>query len=166
MSGVRFEFDSSPLRLHLARLALMNAQGFTSVRREIGNYLVEDVKDNLRDQTLFDGSAMPQSKAAQGRTTTWGRSNKKLGRTKGDVRESGKTLLDQAHLRNSYTFDLDGAGVAIGSNLAYAAIHHFGGETGRTGHRFQMIARPLLGIGPRQEGAIGDFLLAEIRRLQ
>ena len=54
----------------------------------------------------------------------------------------------------------------IGSDLVYAAIHHFGGETGRRGHRFTLPARPVLGIGPKQEMALGSFLIAEILKAQ
>lgn len=165
MSGVSFNFDSAPITLHLARLAVMHQGKFAEMRREIGNYFVEDVKDNLQDQKLFDGSAMPQSKAAQGRTTTWRRSNKKLGRTKGEVRESGKTLIDDHHLYDSYVYQLAGGGIEVGSAKAYAAIHHFGGATGR-GHKTKVLARPVMGIAARQELQIGYLLIKSIKELQ
>jgi len=145
-TALRAGFNDSAITHHLAMLAIMDADGFDSARREIGEYLVGDVQDNLDGQKLFDGSAMPQSKAA--------------------INRKGKTLIDHHHLYDSYVYQLVGGGVEVGSALVYAAINHFGGETGRTGHRFTMKARPVMGIGPRQEAALGNFLIAEIRRAQ
>ena len=148
MSGtaLRFGFDDSRIARHLALLAIMDARGYNSTRREIGEYLIGEVQDNLDGQKLADGSAMPQSKAA--------------------IARKGKTLIAKHHLYDSYVYQLRGGGVEVGSALVYAAIHHFGGQTGRPGHRFTLPARPVLGIGARQEAAIGNFLLAEIAKAQ
>lgn len=148
-AGVRHNFDSrSPIGMFLAELVRLDAGGFESVRREIGTYFVSDVKDNIRFQRLFDDSPMPQSKAAQAR---------------GD-----NTLFHHGNLQESYTFDLTRSGVVVGSNKVYAAIHHFGGKTSphknHPGSRF--IPRPVLGLGPRQAGHIGAFLIAELRAVQ
>lgn len=151
---MRAGFGDSLITSHLARLALLDSTGFASVRRELGKYLVDDVQDNLDGQKLFDGTAMPQSKAAINR---YSKANKQRG---------GKTLIERHHLYDSYVYQLIQAGIEVGSSLVYAAIHHFGGETGRTGHRFTMPARPVLGIADKQERAIGDFFIAEIRRAQ
>ena len=62
-------------------------------------------------------------------------------------------------------FQLVPGGVAIGSDLIYAAPHHFGGKTGR-GKKTEIKARPVLGVGTPQERAIGDILIAEIEALQ
>lgn len=165
-AGITSSFDTTPLTRHLGALVSLEASRFASVRREIGEYMIGNVQDNFDGQRLFDGSPMPPSKAAQGRTTTWKRSNKKLGREKGGVRAAGKTLIDKHRLYDSYVYQLAGLGVELGSAVVYAAIHHFGGETGRPGHRFQMTARPVLGVAAAQEKAIGDFLIAEIGRMQ
>lgn len=148
MSGVvmRAGFDDSAITRHLALLAIMDARGFDSVRREIGEFMLGDVQDNLDGQMLFDGRPMPQSKAA--------------------IARKGKTLIRKRHLYDSYTYQLAGGGVEIGSNLAYAAIHHFGGETGHPSGRFNMPARPVLGVTDKQERKLGDFLIAEIQRAQ
>lgn len=144
---LRAGFDDSRITRHLTMLAIADARGFDGVRREIGEYLVGDVQDNLDGQKLFDGKPMPQSKAA--------------------IQRKGKTLIDRHHLYDSYVYQLvGGGGVEVGSALVYAAIHHFGGPTGRPGHRFVMEARPVLGIGERQERRLGDFVIAEIQRLQ
>ncbi len=171
MSGVysaviKADFDNSRLLRNLNLLAAKDARKFEGVRREIGEYMLGNVQDNFDGQRLFDGSPMPQSKAAQGRTTTWKRNNKAKGRVKGDVREVGKTLIAAHNLYDSYVYQLTNAGVEIGSALIYAAIHHFGGETGRPGHRFQMTPRPVLGISTRQEMMLGELVIAELAGLQ
>lgn len=138
-------FDDSAITRHLAVLAIADARRFDGARREIGEYLLGDVQDNLDGQRLFDGRAMPQSKAA--------------------IQRRGKTLIAKHHLYDSYVYQLEGGGVAWGSALVYAAIHHFGGETGK-GHKVKLPARPVMGIGQRQESRITDLLIAEIRSLQ
>ncbi len=148
MSGasISFGFDDAPIRRHLALLALLDSRGFDGVRREIGEYLKADIQDNLDGQKQFDGTPLQQSQAA--------------------IARRGKTLIDRHHLYDSYNYQLVQGGVEIGSPLEYAAIHHFGGETGRPGHRFTLPARPVMGIGQRQEVALGDFLIAEIVKTQ
>ena len=143
MIGVKMRavFEDAPLRAQLARLALANTAKFAAILRDIGEDVLGDVQDNIHAQRLADGGAMPQSQAARNR--------------------QGKTLLDHGHLRDSYVYQVGGASVQIGSNLVYAAIHHFGGDTGR-GHKTHIDARPVLGINARRERRIGDMLLREI----
>ena len=131
----------------LSRLAASSVP-WKEARREIGDLMLGDIQDNFDRQTLYTGEAMPQSKAARGR--------------------QGKTLIDKHHLYDSYldagAQDTD-TGIVLGSNSVYARIHHSGGETGRPGHRFHMTARPVLGVGPKQERRIGDALIREIEAL-
>lgn len=143
---LRVGFDAAPITRHLARLALLDPSRYDGVRREIGEYMLGEVQDALDGQKLFDGQAMPQSAAA--------------------IARKGKTLIAKHHLYDSYTYQLVGAGLEIGSPLAYAAIHHFGGETGRPGHRFTMTARPVLGMSADQERQLGDLLIADIEAAQ
>lgn len=165
-SGMTAGFNAERLTEHMRGLERLNTGHFASVRREIGEFMLGNVQDNFDAQRLFDGTPMPPSAAAQGRTTTWKQNNKKLGRVKGSVRAPGKTLIDTHRLYDSYTYQLTGAGVEIGSALIYSAIHHFGGETGRPGHRFMMTARPVLGVAAAQEKAMGDYMIAAIGRTQ
>lgn len=144
-TSIRYGFDSSPISMHLARLAVLGANQFAEVRRDIGEYFKGDIQDNFDRQRLFDGKPMQQSQAA--------------------IDRAGKTLKHKGHLYGSYTFQLEGAGLAIGSNSIYAAIHHFGGETGR-GHKTKLPARPVMGVGPRQERRIGDFMVQAIEAMQ
>lgn len=146
MSGTALEmrFEDGPLVRHLARLSAR--QEWTKARREIGEYMRGDIQDNLDGQKLFDGSAMPQSKAA--------------------IERKGKTLIKDHHLYDSYTFNLTRGGVEVGSAKVYAAIHHFGGETGRPGHRFHMIARPVMGIATRQALQIGYIVTQALKDIE
>lgn len=145
MSGIVYGFDAAPIFKHLGGLERLNAGHFASVRREIGEYMLGNVQDNFDGQRLFDGSAMPPSKAA--------------------AKRAGKTLIDKHRLYDSYTYQLNNSGVEIGSALIYSAIHHFGGKAGR-GHKTTITPRPVLGVSASQEKAMGDFMIAEIGRLQ
>jgi phage gpG-like protein len=144
-SGVAltFGFDDAAITRHLAQLAILDSNKFNSARREIGEFFKADIQDCFNKQTLYDGSAMPPSKAA--------------------TKRGDKTLIHRHHLYDSYTFNLVGAGVEMGSELAYARIHHFGGETGSKKGRFKMTARPVMGVAERHERAIGDYLIAALR---
>lgn len=145
MTGIAtsITFGDNALRRHLARLAADDARAFEGARREIGEYLVGQIQDNFHAQRLADGSPMPPSDAAAAR--------------------SGKTLLDKGHLRDSYVYQLTASGLEVGSAKVYAAIHHFGGQTGRGGRTY-IVPRPVMGIDSRQEREIGDILLDAIRR--
>ena len=59
--------------------------------------------------------------------------------------QSGKTLVDKGHLRDSITREASAREVKVGTNVVYAAIHQLGGETGRN-HSVTMPARPYLGV--------------------
>ncbi|MNX34292.1 Phage virion morphogenesis family protein [compost metagenome] len=138
-------FDNKTIYTHLARLAAVDASRFEGARREIGEFFLGEIQDNFEGQKLFDGTAMPQSRAA--------------------IARRGKTLIDKHHLYDSYTYQLPADGVEVGSSLVSAAIHHFGGMTGR-GRKTKIVARPVLGVGPTHERQIGDILIKEIGALQ
>lgn len=60
-------------------------------------------------------------------------------------REGGHILQDTGQLAASITTGHDAGSATIGTNKVYAAIHQFGGKTGR-GHKVTMPARPFLPI--------------------
>jgi phage gpG-like protein len=85
----------------------------------------------------------------------------------------GKTLTDQAILRNSITHNVFGDGVEVGSDLIYAAVHQFGATiTAKTdqglmfkiGDQFvrkdsvTLPARAYLGVDAEDEAAIVQIL--------
>lgn len=75
--------------------------------------------------------------------------------------EGGQTLRLTGKLQRSYTYSADHASVEVGSNDVRAAIHHFGGKTGR-GHKVTLPARPALGASEADTDEIvatmNDFL--------
>lgn len=146
MSGVAlvYDFPYRAMRQHLGRVAQADEAGWERARREIGEYFVGEIQDNLDRQRLFEGKPMPQSKAA--------------------IARAGKTLIDKHHLYDSYVFQLVGReGLEIGSASAYARIHHYGGAAGR-GHKTILPARPVMGMTPEHEREIGQILIDEVRR--
>lgn len=147
MSGLAltFGFEDDALRGHLGRLAVRDAARFKAVNREIGEYFLGQVQDNLDKQRLADGSAMPPSAAA--------------------AKRNGKTLIDTHRLYDSYVYQLTGLGVEVGSAAVYAAIHHFGGKAGR-GLKTTIKARPVLGLRAKDEQHIGRFVLDQLKGLQ
>jgi len=58
---------------------------------------------------------------AGGRPVRW----KKSKRAK---REHGQTLVDTARLKKSITMQVSGKKLIVGTNVKYAAMHHFGGK--------------------------------------
>ncbi|WP_420014244.1 phage virion morphogenesis protein [Tateyamaria sp.] len=54
-------------------------------------------------------------------------------------KRGGKTLTDTGRLRASISRSVSGSDVAVGTNIEYAAIHHFGGEIERPA-RTQVLA--------------------------
>ena len=82
-------------------------------------------------------------------------------------REGGRILQDTGQLAASITTSHDSHSAMIGTNKVYAAIHQFGGKTGRD-HKVTMPARPFLPIDaqgqlqPEAEenilGLVNDYL--------
>jgi phage virion morphogenesis protein len=64
-----------------------------------------------------------------------------------------RILFRQGHLRNSITSRASRTGVEIGTNLAYGALHQFGGQAGR-GRKITVPARPYLGLSTADEDKI------------
>lgn len=145
MSGLVHVFDDSPIRRHLARLALLHARNFDRARRNIGEYMLGEIQDRFDDQRLVDGNPMPQSQAA--------------------IARKGKTLIDTHRLYDSYVYQLTREGLELGSALIYAAIHHFGGQAGR-GRKVTLPSRPVMGLNADDERRVGDFLVAAIEGSQ
>lgn len=142
MNGVtiRYELPIDQLTERLRKLAEFTVD---DLKTDIGEYMIGQIQDRFDHQQLWAGTAMPQSKAARAR--------------------GGQTLIDHRLLYKSYVYNKTSEGLEIGSASQYARIHHFGGETGRQGHRFIMMARPVLGINNQDERHIGDLILNELR---
>lgn len=75
-----------------------------------------------------------------------------------------RILFREGHLRNSITFRASRTGVEIGTNLAYGAIHQFGGKAGR-GKTVSIPARPYLGLSAADEQMIEGLAQAYLREV-
>ena len=126
MAGVDLTliFEDGELR-HVISEARARVSDFLPAMDEIGSY--------LEDRTLgrFERGEAPDG-------TPWLPSQRALD-------ENGKTLIDKGLLMASINYEASTDAVTVGSNVIYAAIHQFGGETGRN-RAVEMPARPYLGV--------------------
>ena len=96
------------------------------VMADIGEAVVSQTQDSFENQAGPDGTPWQPSQRA--------------------LNEDGQTLVDKGAsggLLGSIGFELLPSAVLIGSNKVYAAIHQFGGKTGRGGN-VKLPARPYL----------------------
>lgn len=130
-AAIRIEVDDAEVRQALNGL-LASAGDLTPAMDNIGAMLVTSVLHRFETGVGPDGTPWKPSQRA--------------------IRESGQTLVDQGNLMKSMTHVAGRDFVEVGTNVVYAAIHQFGGKTGR-GHAVELPARPYLGIdaGDRAE---------------
>lgn len=123
----------------IAQLQLLgeHARNPASALHEIGAFLRTDVTQRFRREQAPDGTRWIKSAAAKKR--------------------GGLTLTKSRDLAKSFTYNIEHQGMEFGSGEEYAAIHHFGGETGRN-HSTVLPARPLIGIAQSQEQEIFDII--------
>jgi phage virion morphogenesis protein len=134
----RVDGDLRPLERRVLRLMRFP---FRDVHAEMGNALRNLTLDRFKGQRGPDGAAWEKSKAAQ--------------------KARRKTLQKSRVLHNSIHVNADDDGFEVGTDVVYAAIHQFGGETGRRGARFEMVARPYMGITADGELADEDRTVLE-----
>ena len=126
------------------RALVHQGQDMSALYQDIGEYLLQTHQQRFVDQQAPDGTPWePLS------STTLARKH----RTDRILTEEG-TLADTLH------YQLNGNGLAFGSNQEYAAMQHFGGTTSP----FSMFpnqdiqARPFLGIAPFEQDYIIDLV--------
>tara|TARA_B100000678_G_scaffold258338_1_gene237841 strand:+ start:5326 stop:5778 length:453 start_codon:yes stop_codon:yes gene_type:complete len=84
----------------------------------------------------------------------------------GATRHGGHSLLmDSMGLLDSLAGDYTDDEASVGSDLVYAAIHQFGGDTDMPAGPADVPARPYLGIGPDDEAEILEVVNSELARL-
>lgn len=110
----------------------------------IGNYLVGETQDRIKRETSPDGTRFQSLAAA----TT------KRKAAKGKIR---KILQEEGNLVGTIAAQVQGEGVAIGSNLPYSAIHQFGGKAGKA-RKVTIPARPYLGTNEVDEEEIASLI--------
>ncbi len=89
----------------------------TPVMDSIGRRLMTSTDMRFKTGVDPDGEPWPKSRAARDRGL------------EGSVSRRGLTLVDTGRLRQSITRRASEDEVVVGTNVAYAAIHQFGGKT-------------------------------------
>ena len=120
MAGTSFTMDMS-------RLTGMVEDGLKKIERR--QSLMEAIGETMVASTLrrFEKGVGPDG-------TAWEANQR-----------GGQTLVDTARLKGSFTYEASLEQVVWGTNVEYAAIHQFGGKTGRN-HAVILPARPFVGI--------------------
>lgn len=136
--------DTAAVHTALARVAAVLSHPEHMMDR-IGSHLVASTLRRFERERAPDG-------------TPWLRSARA-------VAEGGRTLTDTGRLRGSiaHTLTDGGHGIEVGSNVAYASLHQFGGRAGR-GRRARIPARPYLGIDQRDREAIDRIVSRALER--
>ena len=133
MSGVRIGLDKKDFA-DLDSVLAHAIRGDTGVlMKAIGEHVLAETLINFDQEQTPEGQSWEQSQRAG--------------------IEGGKTLQDTRRLFQSYTYIASDDLAEIGSNVIYAAIHHFGGDTGRN-HAVSLPARPALGVSPEIQSDI------------
>lgn len=120
---IEVTLDDADLQQGLGQL-LRNATQTAPMMRGMAQELENLTKDNFASES-WGGDKWPQSKAA--------------------AANSRKTLYATGELHDSINTQSGNGYARIGSNMKYAAIHHFGGQAGR-GRKLTLPARPYLPI--------------------
>lgn len=141
MSGLTLEYSHDVDAITRGMNAVSKID-FDPAHDAVGAHMIDRVKERMHDQFNVDGDPLIQSEAARMR--------------------DGLTLIDTGNLRDSYTHNLLTNGVEVGSDLDYAAIHHFGGKTGRN-NATTIQANPVLGLDAHDEEVIGEIYLDHVR---
>lgn len=135
MAGVFINITGNALP-RLTQIANISGKP-TDVLDDIGAFLDMDVTTRFLREMTPEGRKWEQSQAAKDR--------------------GGLTLTDTRSLAGSVTHNVRYNTLVHGLGEKYAAIHHFGGETGRN-KNVKLTARPILGIAAIQEAEINDIV--------
>lgn len=146
-AGIAIELDDAELRRRLAAL-LAAVQQPAQALREIGQAIVTDTDLAFRGERDPWGTPWEPLAASTLRQ-----------RRRGRGRGAAKILRDTGRLAGSISAQLgtDGRSVAVGTNVAYAAIHQFGGSIERAA------ATRTLYFRQRKDGRVGNRFVGKSR---
>ena len=134
---VKVRYGPVTRRLHMIK---RNGQSLQKPLAEIGEIILSSIEENFLQEGRYQSAD-----SWHGGTTRWvdlAESTKKARQKKG--KWPGKKLqMSQGGLADSYSYDVKGDTLEIGSNKAYAAIQNLGGKAGRN-HSVDIPARPQL----------------------
>ena len=99
---------------------------------KVGNTrpVMREISHDMRDAVL-------ENFEREGRPSPWKKSRRA-------AKQGGRTLQHTRRLMKSITPDSSVDTARVGTNLKYAAIHHFGGPAGRKSKPVQIPARPYM----------------------
>ena len=148
---IKVEIKDGEIRRRLEGL-LHRCGDLTPLMKNIGEALLRSTDDRFRAES--DPEGKPWRRLAP--------ATLKAKRRRG--RDGLKILSDGGNLRGNIHYRAEKDRVSISSPEPYAAIHQFGGRTGR-GHETTIPARPFFGVGPDDRREIlaltHDFLKEE-----
>lgn len=134
-----------------------------SIHRHVGNIILNSIEESFERETSPFGKKWQPVKIRTIHSAYGKKTHTKRGKqTKGFLRfsEGKKVLTQTGTLSSSFTVSADATGATVGTNLVYAAVHNFGGVTGRN-HASKMPERrfmPVDGAGELERGVRGDIL--------
>lgn len=156
MAGASFKIDfddNAQIRDLFADLRQVLSGEMKPLFTEIGADLEQSTRERIETtKTGPDGTPWPDISEA------WRDDKRERGLAEGILTMRGDLL-------NSIRFEAsDNSLQMIAGPTEYAAIHQFGGETGRRGGRFTMLARPFLGLSRDDQANIIDAVRDMLER--
>nr|MDI3547891.1 hypothetical protein [Halanaerobiales bacterium] len=100
--GIKITGDFDKFNKQLSKLTNFN---FSGLHKEIGEYILEATKDRFKKEESPEGKKWKPSYRS---------------------RSGGKTLTDNATLKNSLNYKANSKKVDVGTNIIYAAVHQKG----------------------------------------
>ncbi|MDV7270829.1 phage virion morphogenesis protein [Thioclava sp. A2] len=145
MAGVTAQLTTVGLDEAIRRLSRLEGFEMAELTDAAGAILKSSTRDRFDTKTAPDGTDwVPWSDAYD------------------DTREDRHSLLvEEDDLRDSIASYSTGVEVHVGSNLIYAAHHHFGGDEIGSG----IPARPYLGISDQDESDLADLVTGTLEGL-
>lgn len=146
MTGImlKVEVDDADLTAFLtSKIAQM--ENLRPFHDRVGEHLTNSIEDRFDSQTAPDGSAWTALAPATIANRLRRHGNAEL-----------TILREYGRLAGSFNYAASADQVKIGTPVVYAAIQHFGGKAGRN-HSVTIPARPVLGLSPQDERAIGEI---------
>jgi len=137
---ISMEIDDRQIKAKI-RALMAFGQNPSAAMRDIATYGEASTRERFRDQVAPDGNRWKPSIRVQ--------------------ISGGKTLTKDGHLGDSVSNKSNATVAEWGVNRIYAAIHQFGGNTGRK-LRTKIVARPYLGVNAADENEILNLLQARI----
>lgn len=152
MAGLKITIDDRQARRDLARIE-RRLGNLRPVMRDIGELAVNSVRTNFEVGGRPDKWRPLKSATLRGQYTAGNadRKRRRVVRTKAGKISSGfarfatgkKILIGSGRLMRSITSRAGARRVEVGTNVKYAAIHHFGGRAGRN-RSAEIPARPYM----------------------